>query len=125
MFVHGMTGFMKGAEQCRHRVFGFKARGNTHVIHVEGCLKWMRRFILPTAAPIVTILRDDIHPKIPQLLFVVFFMQKIILDLLGGSDGFDQLVSRTEMTYDDQNRTTEMRQFGPDSANTQIILQSI
>lgn len=47
------------------------------------------------------------------------------LDSIVTRDGFDQLVSRTEMTYDDQNRTTEMRQFGPDSANTQIILQSI
>ena len=60
-----MAGFVHGAEQGRHGVISFKTSCDAHIIHIEGGFKWMGGLILPAAAPVVSILGDDIHTKIP------------------------------------------------------------
>ena len=69
----------------------FIAGRDADIVHAESGLEWMRRFILPAAAPVITKFGDDIHAKIHQLLFVVFLVEEIILDLFGGGDRLDQL----------------------------------
>ena len=47
------------------------------------------------------------------------------LDSIVTKNGFDQSVARTEMDYDSEHRTTELRQFLPDSLTGELVLESI
>src|SRR5512140_2326402 len=50
----------------------------------------MRSLILSAASPIIAKLSDDIFTESPELALVIFFEQKIILDLFAFCNGFDQ-----------------------------------
>ncbi|MEI7664412.1 MAG: hypothetical protein WCK34_19545, partial [Bacteroidota bacterium] len=70
-----------GAEQSCKRIINLIAVRDARIVHAECRLEWMRGFILPAATPLVAEFGNDGFAEIPDLLFVIFFIEEIILYL--------------------------------------------
>ena len=90
LLIHRMTCFVHAAEEGCKRVARFKTICNADIVHAERGLKWMRGFILPAAVEIIPKPANDDFAEIPYFLFIIFFVEEIILYLFGGTDLFDQ-----------------------------------
>src|SRR6186997_460044 len=86
-----MPRLMHAAEQRRQGIILLIASSNADIVDTERGFEGVRRLVLPSAVPVVTELGDDLYAKINQLLFVVFFIQEIILDLFAFGNILKQL----------------------------------
>ena len=90
-FVHGMTGFVQGAEQGGSQIVGEDARGDAHIPQAEVGGEWMEGLILPAAVPIKAHFGDDLHAEVPLLLLVIGQVHEGVVHLRAGGNLPDQL----------------------------------